>query len=240
MILLAVTGAGGAVAGWQVAAVRPVLAPWEELAVGIGRIARDSLTERPRLTSVADASPLPFCPGIPPDDAKRLTPAFQLMRGTPEGNRLFHELDDLGVCVRVAHIPYNSAYTRTVRSFNGSWGGSTITVDTGLVNSGETDVLAALLVHEATHVDRAVTGVSCVLNDTCTELPNGIEVQEEVAAHAAEARWWIAAYGTGGKRFAFGADYGENKLAYAYEKGPAVFAAYVRQLRSDPREGRGI
>lgn len=240
VLLLVVLGGASVVAGWQTGAVRHLLTPWRDVAVGLGRIARDSLEDRPRLTPVTSAEPLPFCAGVPPADARRLTPAFALMRGTPEGNRLYRELLTYGVCVRVTPLPYNSAYTRAVRSFNGSWAGTTITVDTGIVDSGETDVLAALLVHEATHFDRAVNGLSCGFSDACTKLKNGVELEEEVAAHAAEARWWIAAYGAGGKRFAYHADYGENALAQAYEKGPAAFTAYVRQLRGDPREGSGL
>jgi hypothetical protein len=71
-------------------------------------------------------------------------------------------------------------------------------------------------------------------------LPNGVEIDEEVAAHTAEAEWWIAAFGTDGKRFAVRNDYGENRLARAYLRGPDAFRAFVTDYRSDPREGADL
>ena len=94
-----------------------------------------------------------------------------------------------------------------------------------------------MLIHEATHVDRAITGRDCARAGGCTRLPNGVYLEEEIAAHAAEAGWWIAAFGAGGKRFAFRADYGENELAEAFLRGDTAFRDYVRDLRDDPRDG---
>ena len=113
-------------------------------------------------------------------------------------------------------------------------------VDRSIVRSGLADVLAAILVHEATHVRRAVDGEACFLSDDCETLQNGVPVEEEVAAHAAEAEWWIAAFGRDGKRFAVRADHGLNELAEAYLDGGILFREYVMQIRSDPREGSGF
>jgi hypothetical protein len=113
-------------------------------------------------------------------------------------------------------------------------------VATRHVDDGEADVLAAIMVHEATHVDRYLQGTACSYADRCTLLPNGVELEEEIAAHGAEAEWWIESYGEDGKRFAFGYDYGMNELVEAYLDGPAAFAAYVREIRSDDREGGGV
>jgi hypothetical protein len=59
-------------------------------------------------------------------------------------------------------------------------------------------------------------------------------------AHEAEAQWWIAAYGRDGKDRAFAADSSENRLKAAYLRGPAEFRQFVREMRSDTREGEGL
>ncbi len=167
------------------------------------------------------------------------------MRGTDEGRRLYALLVDHGVCVGVTSLPYNSAYA-SARSIGDDWSGSTIMVDRGHVVSIDADVLAAILVHEATHIDRAISGSACyfetrsLTGNACTTLPNGVELEEEVAAHSAEAEWWIAAYGDDGKRFTWRGDYSENRLAKAYLRGPTSFRSHVAGMRDNPREGEGI
>lgn len=198
------------------------------------------VAERPRF-SAASALPIadyPVCDGVSSDDAKRLDSGMDLMRGTDEGERLFDQLSQVGVCVRVEQLNYNTGYAYATQSpDDGSWAGSYIAIDQDVLRSGENDVLAALLVHESTHIDRYVHHQACNYTDSCTVLPNGVDVEEEVAAHGAEAQWWIDAYGSNGKRFATGYDYGENRLVAAYIEGPEVFRAYVIQVRSDHREG---
>jgi hypothetical protein len=115
-----------------------------------------------------------------------------------------------------------------------------IMVDRHYVRTTRADVLAALLVHEATHLDRAFSGQACYVRMSCTTLDNGVELEEEVAAHAAEAEWWIAMYGSDGKRLALRTDAFENQLARAYQRGPHDFRAFVAGIRSDPREGKGM
>jgi hypothetical protein len=183
---------------------------------------------------------LPLCAGTDSERARALAGGFTMMRGTPEGDRLFRNLIEHDVCVRVDALPYNSGYTRAVRDFDGTWTESEIVVDDALVQAGETDVLAALLVHEATHLDRAIAGTACWYDDACTDLANGVRMEEEIAAHRAEADWWIAAYGSDGKRFAFRADHGMNLLVRAYLAGWDRFVDYVRTLRGDEREGEGL
>ena len=102
------------------------------------------------------------------------------------------------------------------------------------------DVIAAILAHEATHIHRAVDGTACYYANACTVLSNGVDLEEEVVAHEAEAEWWIAAYGRDGKDRAFTADASENRLTAAYLRGPAAFREFVRDMRSDKREGEGI
>jgi hypothetical protein len=163
------------------------------------------------------------------------------MRGTTEGRRLYGVLVEHGVCVTIRDLPYNAAYAESRRTGPDDWSESRIVIDRDIVRITNLDVLAAVLVHEATHIDRAVSGAACfIAPHTCTQLANGVELDEEIAAHTAEAQWWIAAFGKNGKRFAFRDDYGENQLVVAYLNGPAAFHDYVLRFRSDPREGEGV
>ena len=207
-----------------------------------GRAAADALSasvaEDPSVTAFQGAfSRLPLCSGTEQDDATLLTKAFALMRGTSEGDRLYRQLVTEGVCVRVGDITYNSAFAYAATTGNGDWSRSFIQIAPRHLGRYQIDVLASILIHEATHIDRAINDLSCATTDTCTVLANDVELEEEVAAHAAEAEWWIAAYGEDGKRFAFGYDHGENQLIKAYLDGPTAFTAYVRDLRDDPRDG---
>lgn len=203
-------------------------------------VSLDLIDESPRLEARRPSGPVPLCSDVADNAIKPLRKALGLMRGTSEGRRLFAVLVDNGVCVTVRDLPYNAAYAESRRNGFGDWSGSSIVVDRDLVRSTGIDVLAAVLVHEATHIDRAVSGQACFLTDSCVRLANGVEIDEEVAAHAAEARWWIDAYGADGKRFAFRDDYGENQLAAAYRKGDVAFHDFVARYRSDTREGEGI
>ncbi|MDQ3045750.1 MAG: hypothetical protein M3R06_11480, partial [Chloroflexota bacterium] len=79
----------------------------------------------------------------------------------------------------------------------------------------------------------------CTVTESCTTLPNGVLLEEEVAAHTAEIIWWIAAYGEDGKRLAVRYDHGLNELVDAYLEGEEAFALAVRERRDDPRDGSG-
>ena len=199
-----------------------------------------SLGEEPHIAPIEVTGAVPICPEVAESSIKPLKRAFALMRGTDEGSRLFDVLVDNEICVLVDDIPYNAAYAESRRTFPDDWSSSRIVVDRSLVRTTSVDLLAAILVHEATHIDRAVSGTACFFQDTCERLKNGVEIDEEIAAHTAEAEWWIAAFGVDGKRFAFQGDYGENKLAEAYLKGEEAFRLYVFDYRNDPREGIGI
>lgn len=203
----------------------------------VEQVALDVIGENPRIDADPPTGPLPLCEGVPDVSTKPFRLAFGLMRGTAEGARLYEVLTDNDICVDVDDLEYNAAYAESKRDFRGDWSDSRIVVDRDLVRSGGADVLAAVLVHEATHIDRAVSGKACFVSSRCRRLPNGVEIDEEIAAHEAEAEWWIAAFGTDGKRFAFRADYGENRLARAYLRGEDAFRAYVTAYRDDPREG---
>lgn len=199
------------------------------------------VAEEPSFAAAAELSSYPVCPSTGANDDRRLERGMDLMRGTVEGERLFDQLVANGICVGTEDIAYNSGYAYGKQSsVDGTWSDSYIIVATSLLRSGETDVLAALLVHEATHIDRYIKGLACNYTDTCTSLPNGVDLDEEIAAHSAEAKWWIEAYGSDGKRFATGYDYGLNRLARAYSEGTSVFDAYVRSIRSDSREGSSL
>ncbi len=215
--------------------VERTAAYWRGAAETAGAMVMAVLAEEPSLGRLTGAARTPFCDDVVPEDQRPVADAINLMRRTTEGERLFSQLVDAGICIRSGDIPYNSGYAYMVKSF-GSWSRSYIKIATRHVQADEPDVLAALLVHEATHVDRYLNAKACTFEENCTILENGVELEEEIAAHAAEAEWWIEAYGEDGKRFAFGYDFGQNQLVKAYLRGPDAFAAYIRQIRGDPRE----
>jgi hypothetical protein len=200
----------------------------------------DSINEQPNLASVASDTHPPICDSVDDQFVPALTKSFLLMRGTDEGSRLYDELVAREVCVSIDHLDFNGGYSTSWRDWNGNWSRGAIVIDDDYVTTWEADVLAAMLVHEATHIDRAIHGRSCEVSRRCERLPNGVDLEEEMAAHAAEARWWEAAYGDDGKSFTIGHDYGENVLLEAYLDGPKAFEDFVRDLRSDPREGEGL
>ncbi len=210
---------------------------WGETVDAAVEVAAERLAEEPHFAEVRGTTRLPICDSVSDVDAQSLAYAFNLMRQTTEGERLFEQLVDEGICVKVGEIEYNSGFAYVVQSITGSWSRSYIQIATRHVTDGERDVLAALLVHEATHVDRYIHGTACTYSGTCTLLPNGVELEEEVAAHRAEAEWWIAAYGENGKRLAIGYDFGMNELVDAYLGGDAEFVEYVTEIRGDDREG---
>ena len=213
----------------------------EQRGRGLVHAAVAVVAEEPSFAAANELASYPVCPTTSSGDERRLERGMDLMRGAAEGERLFDELVRNGVCVGSEDIAYNSGYAYGRQSpTDGSWSDSYIMVSTDVLRSGETDVLAALLVHEATHMDRYINGLACNYSQSCTTLPNGVDLDEEIAAHGAEAQWWIAAYGDDGKRFATGYDYGVNRLARAYEEGGQVFGAYVRSIRSDAREGSSL
>ncbi len=204
------------------------------------QVGYSSVGESPHINSHAPTGPVPICGDVAVQYIKPLRRAFGLMRGTAEGKRLFEMLVDSDVCVTVDDLTYNAAYAFSRETKPNDWSMSRIVIDRSLVRSSMSDTLAAILVHEATHIDRAVSGQACFVDDRCDRLPNGVEIDEEIAAHTAEAEWWIAAFGSDGKRFAFRTDYGENRLAKAYLEGEVAFHDYVTSYRSSPREGEGI
>ncbi len=199
------------------------------------------VAEEPAFDAAPGLPAYPVCAATSAEDDDRIARGMDLMRGTAEGERLFEQLVDNEICVGTEDIGYNSGYAYGRQSpVDGSWSDSYIVVASDLLDSSETDVVAALLIHEATHIDRYINGLACNFADTCTTLPNGVDLEEEIAAHAAEAEWWIAAYGGDGKRFATGYDSGVNRLARAYGEGAEVFDAFVLRIRSDAREGSAL
>lgn len=214
--------------------------PAETLSEAIGAVALDIAGENPRFEPNPATGPTPICEDVPTSLVKALKLGLAYMRATPEGESLFQLLVDNEICIRIDDLPFNAAYASLERTRPDDWTETEIVVDRSLVRSGLADVLAAVLVHEATHVQRAIDGEACFLTDECTELPNGVPIEEEVAAHAAEAEWWIAAFGTDGKRFAVRADHGLNTLVDAYLGGSDAFRRFVIDIRDDPREGSGF
>lgn len=239
ILLIAAVGFGGTFMIRYAAEMQLVLdaAGLDDSVSRVARSALGAIDEQPAFASVPGAPELPLCAGVTETDARDLADAMNLMRRTTEGRRLFDQLVQQGICVGIEEIAYNSGYALARESFGGNWSRSYIRVDRDIVDSEETDVLAALLVHEATHMDRFVNGLACTYEDRCVTLPNGVDLDEELAAHAAEAEWWHEAYGDDGKRFALGYGYGMNQLLEAYLAGNGEFTGYVTRLRGDEREG---
>jgi hypothetical protein len=204
------------------------------------RVAGADLGESPGLTPDPPVGPLPLCEPVSDYDERALREGIGLMRGTERGQGLYSLIVNEGVCIRVADLPYNSAYATARWSPLAGWSESEIVIDFDEVSLLYPDVLAAILVHEAVHIERAVNRTACFYADTCTTLDNGVRLEEEIVAHAAEAEWWLEAYGNSGKNFAFRSDHAQNRLANAYLRGNSEFREYVLQGRSNPREGEGI
>jgi hypothetical protein len=199
------------------------------------------IAEDPHLTPNQPQGAIPLCDDVPPAYGRAFRIAFGLMRATDEGTRLYDQLIEHDICISVDDLAYNTAYA-SARSIRDDWSSSTIVVDRDYIRSLQADVLAAILIHEATHIDRAISGDACYYlgEGACTELANGVTLEEEIAAHSAEAEWWIAAYGDDGKSRAWSSDYAENRLAKAYLQGDRFFRTYVTQIRSSTREGEGF
>lgn len=239
ILLIAAIGFGGTFTIRYAAEMQLVLdaTGLDDSVSSVARSALSTIDEQPAFASVSGAPELPLCATVESADARDLADAMNLMRRTSEGSRLFDQLLFQGICVGVEDLAYNSGYAQTRQVSPGDWSQSFIMVDRDMIDSGETDVLAALLIHEATHIDRFVNGLACSYSGTCVTLANGVALYEEVAAHAAEAQWWQEAYGDDGKRFTLGYGYGLNQLLKAYLAGGDDFLAFVSQLRSDEREG---
>lgn len=207
----------------------------EELSASI----TDSFAEDPHIEPAQAAVEYPLDDSVPQPFIAPLEHAFDLMRATDEGARLFELLLTHDVLVSVESLPYNAGYTNTSWTRSG-WRSSEIVIAAQAVRTRYVDVLAAILIHESAHVDRAVSEDACFYTNSCETLSNGIEVQEEEYAHGVEAQFWEALYGSNGKSVATGTATGENALLEAYVKGTAAFDAYIRRIRSDSREGEGV
>lgn len=207
----------------------------EELSASI----TDHFAEDPHIDPAPPATDYPIARSVPAVFVTPLEQAFDLMRATDEGARLFDLLIANDVVVSVESLPYNAGYTNTSWTRSG-WRSSEIVIAAQAVRTRYVDVLAAILIHESAHVDRAVSETACFYTNSCETLSNGIEVQEEEFAHGVEAQFWQELYGSNGKSLATGTATGENALVEAYAKGSTEFDQYIRRIRSDSREGEGV
>lgn len=181
-----------------------------------------------------------ICDDVEDVDRARLLDGFELVPRTAAGRQLYDQLIEHDICTGVEYLEYNSGYARPQKSWRGDWSGSVIVIDQATLRYLPSDVLAATLVHEAKHIDRAISGELCDFLDRCEVLDNGVRVEEEVAAHAAEAQWWLEIYGPTGRRVASGAGYQMDNLVFAYQRGADAFRDFVIGIRDDSREGSGI
>jgi hypothetical protein len=194
----------------------------------------------PAAQPTVQPSGLTFCTELSTGNRNRIESAAAEMRQTGGGEDLLNLLIDERICVGVEDLKYATAYT----GYTGSqfyFRVTSVTVDEEALRKFAPDEAAAVLVHEATHVSRILNKTSCAMTRRCQRLPNGVYVEEEVAAHAAEAQFWIDLHGPEGTQTgitrtgAAGAFY-LNKLAQAWEEGPEAFRAFVISVRSSPEE----
>lgn len=173
----------------------------------------------------------PVCDGVADGERVILTRSFETMRRTLEGVRLSDQLVAEEICVEVEPIENAGGYVHYERGFFGRSADARLVVARMMLEYGDDDTIASVLVHEATHLDRAINDIDC---GRCERLPNGINLDEETAAHAAEAEWWIARYGADGRQsWAPYTWYSIDNLAFAYQRGPDAFREYVRAIRED-------
>jgi hypothetical protein len=185
-------------------------------------------------------SGLAFCEGVSTKDRNRIERAAIKMGQAGEASELLAMLIDEQICIGTEDLDYLAGYTEAGGSI---WRPEVrhIMLDTGTLRHTLPDEAAAILVHEATHAARVFDGSSCFLTSDCQILTNGNEVEEEVAAHAAEARFWIEIHGHSGTRT--GSSWTgtavsrfENSLVFAYGLGPEHFEEFVIRIRSSPIE----
>jgi pentatricopeptide repeat protein len=179
-----------------------------------------------------------ICNDVSRDDSLILLHAFSRMRRTSDGSRLYQQMVDNGICVTVRDLDFHVGLAHPWDSFVSGWGHSYIEIDADHLRESTLDIVATTLVHESTHIDRAIQGTDCSYNGGCTVIENGVRLEEEIAAHGAEAQWWIDVYGYTGKPGPTSEEAWENQLALAYMTGDEYFADYVREMRSDPRESK--
>lgn len=242
LALIVVLAIGNAAALWLLSTtplIRDAAYP-ADVAVALWRAGIADLGEEPHLTPNPPESPVLFCDGVSLSDQRALDEGIALLRATDAGAALYDLLEREGICIGVGDLEFNSAFARSRWSPTAGWSESEVVLGEQYVDWLYPDIIAAILAHEATHIERAVTGTACYFANACTTLPNGVELEEEIVAHQAEAEWWIAAYGKDGKDRAFTVDVSENRLKAAYLQGSDAFRAFVREMRSDEREGEGI
>lgn len=213
--------------------------PAEEAIGQLVLSATNSLGEEPGVEPASPAQRYPIDRSVAQGLRAPLVQALDLMRAVPEGERLFTLLVENDVLISVEPMEYNAGYTATQWTRFG-WRSSEIVIAADTVRTRKVDVLAAILVHEAAHAERAITEDACFYQGDCEVLPNGVQIEEEIHAHAIEAAWWQSVYGGDGKDFATGTATGENALLEAYRDGEVTFSDYVREIRGDRREGDGL
>lgn len=181
-----------------------------------------------------------LCESLPKREAERLNAAVETMRLAGDGPSLASLLVADDVCFDVDDLPDDTlAYFS--RAHRGRVVVSFIVFDRDTLLFVTPDELAAIAVHEATHARRRISGSDCYETDSCELMPNGVALNEEVAAHLAEARWWEALHGKSGTWT--GASYTGtvfseqlNELLRYEQQGYWVFKTYVSLLLSDPSE----
>lgn len=194
------------------------------------------VSEAPRVAGGGDPGNLPgsaICRDVSQADAAKLQRGLARMREAGEGERLYQVLIDHDVCITVRDLTRYAGLALPRQGDDAGWTHSTVEIARDHLATAGSDVLATTLVHEATHIERSVKGATCLDHNACTFLTNRVVLDEEIAAHAAEAAWWVAVYGPEGKTNPDSLSAWENRLAAAYLAGPDVFADFIASFRAE-------
>ncbi|MDQ2683143.1 MAG: hypothetical protein M3Y37_06415 [Chloroflexota bacterium] len=211
--------------------------PFRTTALRVAGLA--AATETPAPT--VQPSGLYYCDDTSDEQIRAIELAAAEMRRTATGRHLQQTFADFPSCIGVMDMNYVAAFTTFNPNLFGSPSAVFIFIHPWVVENYAADELAAVLVHEATHAERLIDKTGCHFIETCQELPNGTFVEEEVAAHGAEAEFWMEIHGPDGTAngVSFTGEAGAaylNRMLDRYLRGPEGFREYVIMIRSDMRE----
>lgn len=158
-----------------------------------GALRGDARPEAP-----VEPSGVAFCRELDRKTTNLFEAAIQEMRSVGNGEELYRLLVERSICLEVDKLgDFVSCFSVSDPTTSAPFT-PFIVIDFYALEIIQPDELAAILVHEATHAQRLFEGTSCYLSSACTLLPNGVELEEEVVAHRAEALWWGARHGPTG------------------------------------------
>ena len=178
-----------------------------------------------------------FCAELDPNTADKVNLALDVMKSTGIGPMLAEILVESQTCIAIGDrdaLPGTTSvhFDEATERYQ-----HVISLSSSVVNEADADELAALIVHEAVHVERSINRLECSAQSHCVLTVSG-DVPDEMAARRAEALWWLARHGsrgtTGGGAYV-GTQFSafENQLLAHYLAGGVEWVDYVTTLPSD-------